>query len=184
LPNANGDIRLEAACARAVAVGARPYRHVDSNLFDDRREGALLARVESELRRPVKGGRRARSPGRLHLSLGLTGSEALGTPADRRDPFRLPHLGCTDAWDELTARRPDRQEASMRLDLDGTQVILRRTPRVLDHVPGPSFSRTHSSGSSRSKASSFDVVGHLIEARPPGAARPVARRDRRVAGVA
>ena len=28
----DGDTRLEAACARAVAVGARSYRHVDSIL--------------------------------------------------------------------------------------------------------------------------------------------------------
>ena len=27
-----GELRLEAACARAVAVGARSYRHVDSML--------------------------------------------------------------------------------------------------------------------------------------------------------
>ncbi|MGH2376499.1 MAG: hypothetical protein ACRDIC_23940 [bacterium] len=32
LAKRDGDSRLEAACARAVAVGARSYRHVDSIL--------------------------------------------------------------------------------------------------------------------------------------------------------
>jgi hypothetical protein len=32
LATRDGDTRLEAACARAVAVGARSYRHVDSIL--------------------------------------------------------------------------------------------------------------------------------------------------------